>query len=203
MAGRAKQEILASAAIRVYSGSGGVSSRRRSNRVEQMGTLSAISRVSVYPLSIPLRKPFGHAAHVRTSADPVIVEIELLDGTCGYGETLARSYVSGETVSTVVGSIRDVFANELLAFHPTRFSEALEVIDLLPCVDDNGETIVAARAAVELALLDAYSKHFKKPISEAVGWLGLPWFGPPGSTSKLRYSGVVSGEPEDYGAACG
>jgi len=156
---------------------------------------TSVARVRVYPLSIAMRRPFGHAAHVRATADPIVVEVELFDGTTGYGETLARPYVSGETVGSVVAAVQSVFVTELLSYRPARFAEALERIDLLPGVDENGDTILAARAAVELALLDAYSRHFRKPVGEAVSWMGLPGFGPPGSRARLRYSGVLSGEP--------
>lgn len=161
-----------------------------------MGKACPIDRVRVYALSIPLRKPFEHAAQVRAAADPVVLEIELADGTVGYGETLPRPYVTGETVGGVVASIEDTFIEELLTFRPGTFPEALERIDALPSVDEQGETILAARAAVELALLDAYSRHFKRPVEEAVSWLGLPGLGRPGSLEKVRYSGVLSGRTE-------
>ncbi len=51
----------------------------------------------------------------------------------------------------------------------------------------------AARAGVELALLDAYSRHFRRDIGEAVGWLGLAGLGSPGSARRVRYSAVLSG----------
>lgn len=158
-----------------------------------MGKACPIDRVRVYTLSIPLRKPFEHAAQVRAAADPVVLEVELADGTFGYGETLPRPYVTGETVGGVIASVENTFVEELLAFRPQTFPEALERIDALPSVDDNGETILAARAAVELALLDAYSRHFQRPIEEAAGWLGLPGLGRPGSIEKVRYSGILSG----------
>jgi L-Ala-D/L-Glu epimerase len=81
----------------------------------------------------------------------------------------------------------------LLEFRPTSFPEALEAIDALPTHDEIGAIINAARAAVELALLDAYSRHFARPISEAAGWLDLPGLGPPGSLPNVTYSAVVSG----------
>ena len=59
-------------------------------------------------------------------------------------------------------------------------------------MDEQGETILAARAAVELALLDAYSRHFKRPVEEAVSCWGAR-LGRPGSMEKVRYSGVLSG----------
>jgi len=123
----------------------------------------------------------------------VVVEVELADGTVGYGETLARPYVTGETPEGVLETIRTVMPEYLVQLRPSSFPEALEGIDPLPSVTDAGVPITAARAAVELALLDAYSRHFQRPISEAAGWLDVPGLGPPGSLRTVRYSGVLSG----------
>ena len=153
-----------------------------------------IARVRVFPLSIPLRKAFAHAAAVRETADPVVVEVELGDGTLGYGEALARPYVSGETVSSMIASIRGPLLERLLAFGSEGFAETLERIDGLPDRDERGGVMTAARAGLELALLDAYSRYFGTPISEAVGWLGVPGYGSPGSVKRVRYSGVLSGD---------
>jgi L-Ala-D/L-Glu epimerase len=141
-----------------------------------------------------LRRAFRHAAHTRDRADPLVVQIELGDRTLGHGETLPRSYVSGETVDSVVTAIRGPLLAELLAFRPGSFAEALERIDSLPVFDDIGRVMTAARAGVELALLDAYSRHFGKRIGESAGWLGLVGLGSPGSVGHVRYSGVLSGD---------
>jgi len=156
--------------------------------------LSQIVCVRAYPLSIALRKPFRHAVQVRQCADPIVVEVELADRTVGYGETLARPYVTGETVETVMGTIGDTILKALVDFRPECFADALELIDALPVRDELGDVINAARAGVELALLDAYSRYFGMPVEAAAGWLGLPGFGLPGSTGKVRYSGVLSGD---------
>lgn len=155
--------------------------------------LSHIRYVRLYPLAIPLRRPFEHATKKRAVADPVVIEVELADGTVGYGETLPRPYVSGETVASVLETIRTWALSELLGFRPAHFPEALEKVDGLPAEDEQGKVATAARAGLELALLDAYSRHFGKSISEAVGWLGLPGLGLPGSRHHVRYSGVLSG----------
>lgn len=147
----------------------------------------------IHPLSIPLRRRFEHAAHGRSEADPIVVEVELADGTLGYGETLPRPYVTGETAESVIETLRSRMPDELLPFRPTSFPDALERIDALPMRDPGGCLFPAARAAVELALLDGYSRHFRRQIAEAAGWLGLPGLGPPGSIKKVRYSGVLSG----------
>ena len=153
---------------------------------------SQISCVRAWPLAIPLRRKFAHAAHARQCADPIVVQIELADGTCGYGETLPRDYVTGETTESVLRAIKSPFLSELLIFRPECFPEALEQIAALPTCDDAGKVMTAARAGIELALLDAYSKHFGRPVSDVVGWLGVPGFGPPGSIESVRYSGVLS-----------
>lgn len=153
---------------------------------------SHIACLRVYPLAIPLRKTFRHAAHERQTADPVVVAAELADGTVGYGETLPRAYVTGEDVETVLADLAEEFLDELVAFRPASFPQALEQIDSLPMTDETGRIMTAARAGVELALLDAYSRHFRRPITEAVGWLGVPGFGEPGSIGQVRYSGVLS-----------
>ncbi|NLX14900.1 MAG: dipeptide epimerase [Phycisphaerales bacterium] len=156
--------------------------------------MSQIAFVRIFPLAIPLHKAFSHAAHVRRMADPVVVQVELADHTVGYGEALARDYVTGETAETVVANIRGMMPEVLLRFRPRLFAEALEMIEQLPVIDRNGRGMPAARAAVELALLDAYSRHFRRPLGEAVGWLGLAGLGPPGSVEAVRFSGVLSGD---------
>ena len=57
-----------------------------------------VQRICVYPLQIPLRTRVSHATSERDTADPIIVAVEFLGGTIGYGETLPRPYVTGETV---------------------------------------------------------------------------------------------------------
>lgn len=153
---------------------------------------SPIVRLTLHRLAIPLRRRFGHAAAARDAADPVLLVIELADGTIGAGETLARPYVTGETPQQVIDAIQGMFVPVLCATSPDSFPEALESASSLPEKNEAGQPIPATRALVELALLDVYSRHFRRPISEAAGWLGLPRWGPPGSLPHVRYSGIIS-----------
>jgi L-alanine-DL-glutamate epimerase-like enolase superfamily enzyme len=153
---------------------------------------SPIVRLTLHRLAIPLRRRFEHAAAARDTADPLLLVIELASGTIGVGETLARPYVTGETPEQVVETVQRMFMPMLSALKPQSFAEALEAASSLTYTDDGDRPIPAARALVELALLDLYSRHFRRPISEAAGWLGLPRWGPPGSLRHVRYSGVLS-----------
>lgn len=148
--------------------------------------------IACFPLSIPLRRSVEHAAASRETADPIVVSIELRDGTTGWGETLPRTYVTGEDRSSVLEAIERVCVPLMAGFHPNTFVEALEFADALPWSDTRGRSMPAARAGVELALLDASMRHFHRDADSIVQWLGLPGFGSPGSLRQIRFSGVVA-----------
>lgn len=151
-----------------------------------------VHRVSVHRLSIPLRGLVEHAAAVRAVVEPIVVAVELRDGAIGYGETLSRIYVTGETTETALAVIESVFIPALLDFHPQSFGEALEAIEAIPWNDAQGTFVPAARAAVEMALLDAAMRSYRRDMDTVVQWMGLPGFGRPGSLSNIRFSGVIA-----------
>ena len=144
-----------------------------------------------------MRQKFRHATAEHTCAEPIVVALELADHTIGYGETHPRTYVTGESADDVIATIRDVFVPILVDMRPGSFGEAIEAVANLPLADSNGRVITAARAAVELALLDAYSRSFGRSLESIAGWLGEPWLGKPGSRDCARYGGVIAGmKPE-------
>ena len=145
-------------------------------------------------ISIPFRASFRHATAKRDVSENLIVIARLSDGTVGYGEAIARTYVSGETVESAAETIQSVFAERLAGLAPTGFADLLNELEELPLTDAGGLPIVAARCAVELALLDAYGKHFGKGLQEVAGWLGLPGLTTGGSLDSVRFSGVVSAD---------
>lgn len=151
-----------------------------------------IQKVAVFRVHIPLRRPVIHAAARHTASDSVVVRIELHTGHVGFGETVARSYVTGETMETVEKEIGEAFAPVLLSFSAGSFPEALSAMDSLPWTDRKGHRIPAARAAVEIALLDVCMKAFGRGMEDVARWLGLPGFSAPGSLPRLRFGGVLA-----------
>ncbi len=158
-----------------------------------------VQRVRVFPLCIPLRRRVSHAGFERGETDPILVSVELADGTVGYGETLPRPYVTGETVACVMDAVAGVYGPALANFRPRSgpaglpaFPEALEAVEALPWRDAANRLVPAARAAVELALLDAVLLRFDRTVDDVAAWMGLPGFGFPGSLKKIRFSGVLA-----------
>ncbi len=156
-----------------------------------------VQAVTVYPLSIPLRRRIKHNARTQSISEPIVVAIELQDGTVGYGETLPRQFVTGETNETAIAAIGQSLIPALVSLHAPTFPEALEAIESLPWVDRTGQPILAARAAVEMALLDATLQFYDRSMDDVVRWMGLIGFGSPGSLHSIRYSAVIDTENLD------
>ena len=156
----------------------------------------AVKRLTVYPLALKLKRRVSHAVSQRAVSEPVVVGVELMNGVVGYGETLPRAYVTGETNESVLALLTGggEFISQLLAVRPSSFVEALEAIDALPMLTEEGQPCPAARAGVELALLDAYLRSAERSVGEMVGWLGLAGLGPPGSALRARYSIVLASD---------
>ncbi len=155
---------------------------------------AVVHRLTIYPLTIPLRREVVTAVSRHRVADPVVMSIELTNGTMGYGETVARHYITGESVDSVIEAAREVFVPVLMDFHPASFPEALEAIEALPWRDAKQHLIPASRACVELALLDAVMRVFRRCMDDVVQWMGLPGFGSPGSLREVRFGGVLASE---------
>lgn len=148
-------------------------------------------RATVYRLAIPLRRPLDHATGRCTHAEPVVVAVELRDGTVGWGEAPSPAGASGDTCETVAKCVREVYVPALASFHANNFAEALEQIDAMPWHDAHGRPAPAARAAVELALLDASLQRYGRTMDDAVRWMDLPGFGRPGSLPGIRFTAVI------------
>jgi L-Ala-D/L-Glu epimerase len=61
-----------------------------------------IAAVTLFALNIPFVESFQHSTKARTFSDSIIVRIMSDDGFVGYGEGVARPYVTGETVESAL-----------------------------------------------------------------------------------------------------
>ncbi len=151
-----------------------------------------VQSVSVHHVRIPLRKRIKHASHVRTDTENLVVGVRLADGTIGFGEGVPREYVTGETFDVCMSLLRDMDRGPIQA-ECGSFDEAVAIADALtlPAVpgDDRLCQGNAARCAVELALLDAFGKHFKRPLSDVTRQLTPQLYE---SKPRVQYSGVIT-----------
>lgn len=116
------------------------------------------TQLEVFRTAIPMRS-FEHAAAARTTAEAVIVRASFSDGVIGWGETLPRPYVTGETLESVVANLRAPLwpAVRELDFAGVDAEVAARLASLPTTAD--GRCINAAACAVELACLDGLMRR--------------------------------------------
>jgi muconate cycloisomerase len=151
-----------------------------------------IVELTAYHVRIPLRKPVQHASHTRHFSDNVVVRAVLQDGTIGFGEGVPREYVTGETIDSVMALLArsDLAAQVRLC---KQFDQAVHLAEdvRLPAQpdDERGCQGNAARCAIELAILDAFGRHFGEPLSEVTRLTAGDLFQP---RPHVRYSGAIT-----------
>jgi muconate cycloisomerase len=131
-------------------------------------SLARVVELRAYHVRIPLRKTITHASHSRNASENLVVACLLDDGTMGFGEGVPRDYVTGETIATGLGLLRQTDWHGQLSVPRTlrqavtmvrQFELAAAPADERRCVGN------AARCAAELALLDAFGRHFGVPLA--------------------------------------
>ena len=110
-------------------------------------------RARLYRVQMKLPKPFGHARATRSEADDLVLVLDV-DGVIGVGECVPRDYVTGETVEGAFDAISKIDLDRLAAaLDATSFADGVQRIAALELPG------LAARCAVELALLDVLGKR--------------------------------------------
>ena len=138
---------------------------------------------TLYALRIPFVEAFSHSATERRWSDSVVVRVRDDAGTEGFGEGTPRPYVTGETVETMLEHLgRDLWprvAGRDLppAGHLAGLATFLPETYLAGALAPN-----AARAALELAMLDCALRRVGRPMASVL---------PPRRT-RVTYSGVVT-----------
>lgn len=122
-----------------------------------------ISNLEAWAITLPFKLSFTHALASRNYSHNVIVKATCIadDGTIytGFGESVPRDYVTGETVDGALKRINDDYFPLLKNYD---FSAPLEVMEYLwKCFQDLGleeKSFGASWCAVELAVIDAVCK---------------------------------------------
>jgi muconate cycloisomerase len=134
-------------------------------------------RASVHHVSMPMRSAFGHARATRRTADNVVVTVECA-GVRGIGESVPRDYVTGESIDSVFAALTSLDLDALeRSIDGESFAAAarsIEALELPARLAESGRPGLAASCALELALLDSYSRRFGHPLRALAAQLDLP-----------------------------
>ena len=115
-----------------------------------------LRRLEPIPVRLPLRHPVKMASGVVSAAENVLVRLETTDGIVGWGEAASAPAMTGETVATMMRAIGE------LAPLLTATEDAHAVMERTP--GNHG-----AKAAIDIALLDAMGKAAGRPVHALLG----------------------------------
>lgn len=155
-----------------------------------------IAKLRAYRVLIPFRKPVAHASHSRSDSENVIVACQLSDGTIGHGEGVPRDYVTGEDIETSLDLLRRMDWSVLEQWRPDEpIASLLRRLEVpRPPGDDRQCIGNAARCAVEIAILDAWTRRQRLGISQ---WIAeCPEYRDILQPHPYcRYSGAITSKP--------
>jgi L-alanine-DL-glutamate epimerase-like enolase superfamily enzyme len=153
-----------------------------------------VTELRLFAVDLPFKVAFRHAAAARTSSDSLFLRARLDNGAEGWGESLPRAYVSGESREQTFSLLRDTILPALVGHS---FRSLPEAVSFLEKCDGKAppEWVrpevpqTSAWCGVDLALLDAFGKASGQPAGPAVADGRVP---AAAGLERYRYSGVVS-----------
>lgn len=112
---------------------------------------ATIASVTAEPFSTPLHNPFVTSQGSSLAAQAVAVSLGLEDGRQARGESVPVTYVTGETIQSVLETVQRV-APALIGLDVTRYRTAFDAIARL------APDAPSARCGLEMAVLDAWAQ---------------------------------------------
>lgn len=132
-------------------------------------------KARAYSLNIPMQRAFTHAQVERSIASSIIMMVEYA-GVTGIGECIPRSYVTGETIQSVLDAISNTHLQDIL--NVISFTNVESAIQSLQYLDSNNYFIQNASNNViclfEMALMDIIGQYFNISISNILKLYCLP-----------------------------
>jgi L-Ala-D/L-Glu epimerase len=155
--------------------------------------MPTVTQLDLFAVDLPFKVEVRHAAAARTTSESLFLRARLDNGTEGWGESLPRAYVSGESRQQAFVLLRDTILPALVG---QSFRSLPEAVSFLEKCDGkappewvNPEVPqTSAWCSVDLALLDAFGRASGEPARPAAG-VPAP---SPAALGRYRYSGVVS-----------
>jgi L-alanine-DL-glutamate epimerase-like enolase superfamily enzyme len=121
-----------------------------------------IAAIEIFVVPIRFRMRFKHALADRAENETIFVKLTSTAGGEGWGETLTRSYLTGENPETVVASMKSWWPDlKVLSFSTDLPTEVL--MPFWKSADAGGEN--AAWAAIDLAIYDLWRRGTKSILT--------------------------------------
>ena len=144
-----------------------------------------INSIELFHLRMPFKRKYSHALAERAETSNLIVKLAAREGVVGWGETIPRSYLTGESVESAAGFIRDKIAPELMGRGFASMEEIRAAVNSLGDMCDRARA-TAALCGAELALLDAAGRAFGVSAGDILGGI---------TNTKAYYTAPIDAGP--------
>lgn len=125
-----------------------------------------LASVEIFSVEIPFRFRYGHASAKHSGVRSVICVVRDADGNEGYGEAVPRSYVTGESIESVMLHFPELVRH--LAPARRHFPQFLDAVDAIeksyPSTVPN-----CAICALEIAVTDLVARQRHQSVTELLG----------------------------------
>lgn len=139
-----------------------------------------LKKINLYLLQIQLCMPIKHYLAERTHSENLVVKVVTDSGVVGFGEGIARQYVTGEVMESSLRFLQEHLIPQLNGFHPSGPPDLIEALGEL-FTEENRAQAPAACCALELAIFDAAGKAWSQSVAQMLG----------GGDQPLIYSAVI------------
>jgi o-succinylbenzoate synthase len=140
-----------------------------------------IISVKIARLQIPLKQPFITAIRQTTHVDDVVVVLSTKDGKRAYGSAAATPAITGDSHDSIVDTLQNVLAPQLIGKDIREFSNLLQLNDRI--IPNNS----SAKAAIDMALHDLFAQFCGLPLYQLFG----------SQTNAIRTCVTISAKSED------
>lgn len=125
-----------------------------------------LTRAEIFEILIPFRFTFGHSLASRHETLGLLVHVQDELGNSGWGECAPRLYVTGESMESVTQDLSR-WIRELAPDMPDDLEACVDMLDAEFASLERDEH--AAHCALELALLDLYSRRESRSYAVVLG----------------------------------
>lgn len=122
-----------------------------------------IKQIELYTLSVPLKRPFKTALRTAASLEDLVVKIVTDTEHTGYGEAPPTAVITGDTIASAAGAVRQCIAPRLTGMDISNFECVIDAIQSSMVHN------TSAKAAVDMAVYDLYGKLYGAPLYKLLG----------------------------------
>lgn len=121
-----------------------------------------VESIDIYPLQLPMVRPFRIALGVTSVYEGILVRVRLSNGAYGWGEAAPEPTITGETMRSAWAMLERMKPHVI-------GRDALALGDILHDVDRSVLGNPSAKASIDIALHDALARTAKLPLNGLLG----------------------------------